>query len=152
MLKQRSLQCKQGMNTLMCEQKSQLSKLVGDMQSWANIEGSMTAKDHALLFPPMPEEQALLSEFFYYNLYYVTHVKTAEAIKEAGMVTVQVELDQSKETSGTETDSPYRAVLKTVASFALMVVDGVSKIVAEQRVVVVDDRGILVMDAIPPTS
>ncbi len=45
-----------------------------------------------VFFHQMPEEQALLSEFFYFNLYYVTCVKTAEAIKEAGM-TVQMELD-----------------------------------------------------------
>jgi hypothetical protein len=136
-----------GMNTLMCEQKSQLSKLVSDMQNRANIEGPMIAQDHARLFPPTLEEQALLSEFFYYNLYYVTRVKTAEAIEEAGM-TVQMELDRLKEASGTETGSPYDSVLEAVASFALMVVDGVSKIVAEQRVV--DDGGILLMDEIPP--
>jgi hypothetical protein len=45
----------------------------------------MIPQDHACLFQPMPEEQALLSEFFYYNLCYVTRVKTAEAIEEAGM-------------------------------------------------------------------
>ncbi len=68
---------------------------------------------------------------FYYNLYYVTRVKTAEAIEEAGM-TVQMKLDWLKEESGTKTGPPYHAVLKTVASFVLsMVVDGVSKIVAE---------------------
>ncbi len=49
--------------------------------------------------------------------------------------------------SGTETGSPYHAVLTAlVATFALMVVDGASKIVAEQCVV--DDGGILVMDEI----
>ena len=51
-------------------------------------------------------------------------------------MTVQMELDQLKEASGTETVSPYHAALMAVASFALMgVVVGVSKIVAEQRVV-----------------
>ncbi len=55
----------QGMNTLMCKQKSQLSKLVSDIQNRANIEGPMTAQDHACLFPPTLEEQALLSAFFY---------------------------------------------------------------------------------------
>jgi hypothetical protein len=63
-------------------------------------------------------------------------------------MTLQMELDRLKEASGTETGSPYHSVLKAVASFALMVVDGVSKVVAEQRVV--DDGGILVMDEIPP--
>ena len=63
-------------------------------------------------------------------------------------MTVQMELYQLKEASGTETVSPFHAVWGTVASFALMVVDGVSKNVAEQRVV--DDGGILVMDEIPP--
>jgi hypothetical protein len=77
---------------IMCKRKSQLSKLVSDMQNRANIDGPMTAQDHARLFPPMLEEQALLSDFSYYNLYYVTCVKTAEAIEEAGM-TVQMELD-----------------------------------------------------------
>jgi hypothetical protein len=139
-----AVQC---MNTLMCEQKSQSSKLVSDMQNRANIEGPITAQVHARLFPPMLEDQALLSEVFYYNLYYVTRVKTAEAIEEAGM-TVQMELDRLKQASGTETGSPYHSVLKAVASLALMVVDGVSKNVAEQRVV--DDGGILVMDEIPP--
>ena len=82
----------QGMNTLMHEQEAKLSKLESHVQNQANIEGPMTDQDHARLFPPMLEEQALLSEFFYYNLYFVTCVKTAEAIKEAGM-TVQMELD-----------------------------------------------------------
>jgi hypothetical protein len=58
-------------------------------------------------------------------------------------MTVQMELDRLKEASGTETGSPYHSVLKAVASFALMVVDYMSKIVDEQRVV--DDGGILVM-------
>jgi hypothetical protein len=138
----------QGMNTLVCEQKSQLSKLVYDLQNRTCIDGPMTAQDRARLFPPTPEEQLLLSEFFFYNSYYVTRVKTAEAIEEAGM-TVQMELDQLKEASGIETGSPYHAVLKAVASFGLMIVDGVSKIVAEQRGVV-EDGGILVMDEIPP--
>ena len=108
----------------------------------------MTAQDHACLSPTMPGEWALLSEYIHNNLYYGTHVKTAEAIEEAGM-TVQMELDQLKEANGTETCSSYHAVLKTVASFALMVVDRVSKIVAEQHVLV-DNGGILVLDEIPP--
>jgi hypothetical protein len=88
-----------------------------------------------LSLPPTLDEQALLSELLYYNLYYVICVKIAKAIEEARM-TVQMELDQLKEASGTETGSPYHAALMAVASFALMgVVVGVSKIVAEQRVV-----------------
>ncbi len=60
-----------------------------------------------------------------------------------------MELDQLNEASGTETGSPYHAVLKAVASFALMgVIVGVSQIVAEQRVA--DNWGILVMDGISP--
>jgi hypothetical protein len=55
--------------------------------------------------------------------------KAVEAIEEAEM-TVQMELDQLKEGSGTETGSPYHAVLMAVASFALMAVDDVSKTVA----------------------
>jgi hypothetical protein len=95
----------QGLNTLVCEQKSQLSKLLCDMQVRTNVEGPMTAQDHARLFPPMLEEQALVSAFFFYNSYFVTHVKTAEAIEEAGM-TVQMELDRFNEESGIETGSP----------------------------------------------
>ncbi|KAI2494554.1 hypothetical protein MHU86_19969 [Fragilaria crotonensis] len=60
-------------------------------------------------------------------------------------MTVQMELDRLKEAGGIETGSPYHAVLKAVASFALMVVDGVSKIVAEQGI---DDDGI--RNEIPP--
>jgi hypothetical protein len=135
----------QGMNTLVCEQKSQLSKLVCDMQVRTNVEGPMTAREHALLFPPTLEEQALVSEFFYANLYYVTCVKTAEAIEEAGM-TVQTDLDRLKEDGGIESGSPYHGVLKAVASFALTIVDGVSKIVAEQGV---EDGGML-LNEIPP--
>ena len=55
------------------------------MQVQTNVEGPMTAQDHARLFPPMLEEQALVSAFFFYNSYFVTRVKTAEAIEEAGM-------------------------------------------------------------------
>ena len=48
------------MNTLACEQKEQFSKLLCDMQVRTNVEGGpMTAQDHARLFPPTPEEQAL---------------------------------------------------------------------------------------------
>ncbi len=75
------------------------------MQVRTNVEGPMTAQDHARLFPPMLEEQALVSAFFFYNSYFVTHVKTAEAIEEAGM-TVQMELDRFNEESGIETGSP----------------------------------------------
>ena len=64
-------------------------------------------------------------------------------------MTVQIELDRSKEASGIETGSPYHAILKSVSSFALMIVDGVSKMVAEQGVVE-DDGGILAMNEIPP--
>ena len=44
-----------------------------------------------------------------------------------------------KEDGGTETGSPYHGVLKAVATFSLTIVDGVTKIVAEQGVVVEDD-------------
>jgi hypothetical protein len=125
----------QGMNTLVCEQKEQFSKLLCDMQVRTNVEGPMTAQDHARLFPPTPEEQALVSEFFFYNSYFVTRVKTAEAMEEQAGMTVQMELDRIKEASGIETGSPYHAILKAVSSFALMIVDGASKIVAEQGVV-----------------
>jgi hypothetical protein len=134
----------QGMNTLMCEQKSQLSRLVYDMQARTNVEGVMTAQDRARFFPPTVE-QLLLSDFFYYNSYYVTRVKTAETIVEAGMM-VQTELDQLKEDGGIETGSPYHGVLKT--PFALTVVGSVSIIVAEQGVVE-EDAG-RVVDEIPP--
>ena len=77
----------------MCEQKSQLL-------ARTYVKGLMTAQDRARLFPPTVEEQLLLSEFFYYNSYYgtrvktaeATRVKTAEAIEEAGVM-VQTELD-----------------------------------------------------------
>ncbi len=127
----------QGLNTLVCEQKSQLSKLLCDMQVRTNVEGPMTAQDHAHLFPPTLEEQALVSEFFFYNSCFVTRVKTGEAIEETGM-TVQIEHDRLKEASGIESGSPYHSVLKAVASFSLMIVDGVTKIVAEQGL---DDGG-----------
>ena len=52
---------------------------------------------------------------------------------EDGM-TVQTEIDRLKEDGDTETGSPYHGVLKAVAAFSLTIVDGVSKIVAEQGV------------------
>jgi hypothetical protein len=61
-------------------------------------------------------------------------------------MTVQMELDRLKQASGIEAGSPYHSVLKAVASFLLMIVDGVSKIVAEQGLD--DGRGIL--KEIPP--
>ena len=118
------------------------------MQVQTNVEGPMTAQDHACLFPLTPEEQALVSEFFFYNSYFVTRIKTAEAMEEQAGMTVQMELDQIEEASGIETGSPYHAILKSVSSFVLMIVDGVSKFVTEQGVV--EDGGILVMDEIPP--
>ena len=51
----------QGTNTLVCEQKERFSKLLCDMQVRTNVEGPMTAQDHACPFPPMPEEQALVT-------------------------------------------------------------------------------------------
>jgi hypothetical protein len=138
----------QGMNTLVCEQKEQLWKLLCDMQVRTNVEGPMTTQDHACLFPPTPEEQALVSEFLFYNSYVVTRVKTAEAMEEQAGMTVQMELDRIKEASGVETGSPYHAILKGVSSCTLMIVNGVSKIVAEQGEV--EDGGILIMDEIPP--
>ncbi|KAI2492556.1 hypothetical protein MHU86_22007 [Fragilaria crotonensis] len=139
----------QGMNTLVCEQKSQLSRLVYDLQARTNVNGPMTAEDHARLFPPTVEEQALVSEFFFYNSYYVTRIKTAEAIEEAGMM-VQTELDKLKEDGGIATGSPYHGVLKAVSTFALTIVEGVTKIVAEQGVVEDDDAARRVVDEIPP--
>jgi hypothetical protein len=62
------------------------------MQVRTNVKGPITAQDHAPLFPSTLEEQALVSKFFFYNSYYFTRVKAAEAIEEAGM-TVQMELD-----------------------------------------------------------
>ena len=82
----------QGLNTLVCEQKSQSSKLLCNMQVRTNVECPMTAQDHSRLFPLTLEEQALVSEFFFYNSYNVTRVKTAEAMEETEM-TVQMELD-----------------------------------------------------------
>jgi hypothetical protein len=64
----------QGLNTLVCEQKSQLSKLLCNMQVHTNVEGPMTAQDHARLFPPTLEEQAIVSEFFFYISYFVARV------------------------------------------------------------------------------
>ena len=72
------------------------------MQARRNVEGPMTAQDRARLVPPTVEEQLLLSEFFYYRSYYVSRVKTAEAMEEAGMM-VQTELDRLKEGGGIET-------------------------------------------------
>ncbi|KAI2490908.1 hypothetical protein MHU86_23673 [Fragilaria crotonensis] len=95
------------------------------------------------------EEQALVSEFFFYNSYYVTRIKTAEAIEEAGMM-VQTELDKLKEDGGIATGSPYHGVLKAVSTFALTIVEGVTKIVAEQGVVEDDDAARRVVDEIPP--
>jgi hypothetical protein len=40
-----------GMNTLVCEQKSQFSRLVYNMQVQTNVEGPMTAQDRACPFP-----------------------------------------------------------------------------------------------------
>ena len=82
----------QGMNTLVCEQKEQFLKLLCDMQVRTNVEGPMTTQDHACLFPPTPEEQALVSEFLFYNSYVVTRVKTAEAMEEQAEMTVQMGL------------------------------------------------------------
>ena len=137
------------MNTLVCEQKSQLSKLVCDMQLRTNVEGPMTPQDHARLFPPTEEEQALVSEFFHLNTFFVTREKTSEAIEEAGM-TVQRELDRLKEGGGIAIGSPYHGVLKAVATFSLTIVDGVSKVMAEQGGVINDEAGGAAVNEIPP--
>ncbi len=60
-----------------------MSKLLCDMQVRTNVEGPMTAQDHARLFPPTLEEQALVGESFFFNLCNVTHIKIAEAREEA---------------------------------------------------------------------
>jgi hypothetical protein len=62
------------------------------MQVQTNVEGPMTAHDHARLFPPTPEEQALVSEFFFYSSNVVTRIKTAEAMEEQAEMTVQMGL------------------------------------------------------------
>ena len=139
----------QGMNTLVCEQKTLLSRLVCDMQMCTNVEGPMTAQDHARLFPPTEEEQALVAGFFHSNTFYVTRAKIVEAIEEAGM-TAQTEIDRLKTDGGTETGSPYHGVLKAVETFSLTIVDGVSKIVAKQGVVEDDAGAGAVVNEIPP--
>jgi hypothetical protein len=80
-LKQTTFVAIQGMNTLVCEQKSQLSRLVCNMQMRTNVEGPMTAQEHARLFPPTEEEQALVGGFFHSNTSFVTREKIAEAIE-----------------------------------------------------------------------
>ena len=74
----------QGLNTVVWLQKSQLSKLLCDMQVPTNVEGPMTAQDHAHLFPPALEEQAHVSEFFFYSSYFVSRLKTASRSHRGG--------------------------------------------------------------------
>ena len=58
----------QGMNTLVCEQRAQLTKLVHDMQMRTNVQGPMNADDRARLFPAAEEEQIALDRFFFRQL------------------------------------------------------------------------------------
>ena len=53
------------MNTLVCDQRVQLTKLVHDMQMRTNVQGSMNADDRARLFPAAEEEQIALDRFFF---------------------------------------------------------------------------------------
>ena len=55
----------QGMNTLVCEQRAQLTKLVHDMQMRTNVQGPMNADDRTRLFPAAEEEQIALDSFFF---------------------------------------------------------------------------------------
>ena len=58
----------QEMNTLVCEQRAQLTKLVHDMQMRQNVEGPMNADGRARLFPATEEEQIAVDRFFFRQL------------------------------------------------------------------------------------
>ena len=57
----------QGMNTLVCEQRAQLTKLVHDMQMRTNVQGPMNADDRARLFPAAEEEEQIALDRFFFS-------------------------------------------------------------------------------------
>ena len=59
----------QGMNTLVCEQRAQLTKLVHDIEMRTNVEGPMNADDRARLFSATEEEQIAVDRFFFPTTY-----------------------------------------------------------------------------------
>jgi hypothetical protein len=110
------------MNTLVCEQRKELSQLAHDLQQRANIEGPLT----------QDEIESLENESYDYIMvdnFCVKRQKIIEAIDEEGQF-VQLEMDKLKESE--ENREVYESIVLTIANFLLQLVVGISKVVAER--------------------
>ena len=118
----------QGLNTLVCEQRQQLSKLEQDIIARCNIHGPTTAEEKTAF------EQALQQNpkhGFLMEDYYVTNQRVCDAIDEVGGF-VQIKMDTLK-TSNIEGDKEvYERIISTIGKFALELVIGIQKVVAER--------------------
>ena len=118
----------QGMKTLVCEQRQQLSKLEMDLIARCNIHGPTTLDEkdrfnQALQQNPM--------HGFALDDYYVTSQQIRAAADEVGGF-VQIQMD-TLEASGVEDDKlVYDQIIRTIGNFALQLVIGVQKVVAER--------------------
>ncbi len=118
----------QGLNTLVCEQRQQLSKLERDIIARCNIHGPTTAEEKTAF------EQALQQNpkhGFSMEDYYVTSQRVCDAIDEVGGF-VQIKMDTLKTSNTADDKEVYERIISTIGKFALELVIGIQKVVAER--------------------
>ena len=126
----------QGMNTLVCEQRQQLKNLQQDLMARCNIKGPMTERERE---EKLNERTTIKHTVFVRGEYYAERDHTREAIDEVcGFV--QSKMDSLKASNIVE----HNRIVSTIATFALQIVHGLSKIVAER------DANNSATDELPP--
>jgi hypothetical protein len=118
----------QGMSTLVCEQRQQLSKLERDIIARCNIRGPMTTEEKNTFNQALQQNP---KHGFSMEDYFVTSQQISAAIDEVGGF-VQVQMDTLKASGVADDNEVHDRIIATVGQFALQLVIGMQKVIAER--------------------
>jgi hypothetical protein len=118
----------QGMNTLVCEQRQQLLKLEMDIIARCNIHGPMTAEEKDTFNQALQQNP---KHGFSREDYCVTSQKIRAAIDEVGGF-VQIQMDTLEASDVADENQVYDRIIATIGQFALQLLIGVQKVIAER--------------------
>mgnify|MGYP003321281629 CR=1 FL=1 len=118
----------QGLNTLVCEQRKQLSQLGTDIMSRCNIKGPISVEEE-LEFKAQLQQKPLHG--FILGRYCVSQKEIVDAINEVGGF-VQLSMDQFCDSDDNADRAKHQEIVSSFANFGLQIVTGVMKIVVER--------------------
>jgi hypothetical protein len=122
---EKTLASLQGMNTLVCEQRRELSRLMCDLMERGHIKGPLTSEEiqaFTVAVEENPRHGIIIDGFC------VKQESLIEAIDENGEF-VQIEMDKLK---ARDSSKGYETVILTIATFLLQLVAGTSRIVQNE--------------------